>query len=131
MFSTNGHIVHTIAAPGSEFQALTKISLTGVFARIYNIDEQHTIDGKIRGLVNSFKNTKATEVFRELKVNELGKEKKNRLFTFVGRPRVSKQRERARFFEEKHRNERKKHRKIRKRFPGFNKTHKTTYKGIV
>ena len=77
MFSASDQIVHTIAAPGSEFQILKQIGLQGVFSRIYTIDGQHTVDGKVRGLFNSFReNTKANDVFRELRMSDLGKETK-------------------------------------------------------
>ena len=77
-FSNGAQIVHTIAAPGSEFQVLKQISLQGVFTRIYTIDGQHAVEGKVRGLVNSFRdNTKASEIFREAKIYDIGKESKS------------------------------------------------------
>ena len=78
MFSNGAQIVHTIAAPGSEFQALKQISLQGVFTRIYTIDGHVAVEGKVRGLVNSFRdNTKASEIFREAKIYDIGKESKS------------------------------------------------------
>ena len=78
MFSTSAQIVHTIAAPGSEFHILKQINLQGVFARIYTIDGQHTVEGKVRGLLNSFRdNTKANDIFREQRINDIGKETKS------------------------------------------------------